>query len=82
MRIKIAHLKQNAEQRRRMRRMRLALKQIRYESIKRNMPGNIDHWRTMTTAKLRFATYWYQYKLRYERVTHLDWMIYCALAAL
>lgn len=82
MRIKIAHLKQNVEQRRRMRRMRLALKEIRREAIERNMPGNVDHWRTMTTAKLRFATYWYQYKLFYDKVDSLDWMIYCALAAL
>lgn len=63
-------------------RMRRVLNEIKREAIKRNMPGNIDHWRRMNLAKLRFGTYWYQYKLFYGGVNQLDYMIYCALTAL
>lgn len=46
----------------------------------RNRPGNIDDWTEMTRARLKFATIWYKYKLRYDRVTAEDFQAYIVMA--
>lgn len=48
----------------------------------RNRPGNIDDWTEMTRARLKFATIWYKYKLRYDRVTAEDFMAYIVIGTI
>lgn len=48
----------------------------------RNHPGDIDDWTEMTLARLNFAHIWYQYKLRYERVTAEDFQAYNVMTAI
>lgn len=48
----------------------------------RNNPGNIDDWTEMTLARLKFAHFWYQYKLRYGRVTVEDAQAYNVMTAI
>lgn len=44
--------------------------------------GSIDGWAEMTRSRLIFAHIWYQYKLRYERVSTADFQAYIAMTTI
>lgn len=47
-----------------------------------NGMGNIDDWAEMMRARLIFAHVWYQYKLRYERISTADFQAYIVMTTI
>lgn len=47
-----------------------------------NRPWDIESWTEITRARLNFASIWYRYKLRYERVTAEDFQAYIVMATI
>ncbi len=60
-------------------RLREAMERVRTTS---NGMGSIDAWAEMMRSRLMFAHIWYQYKLRYERVSTVDFQAYIAMTTI